>query len=160
MHRAPGIAFEDSSPRKSSIRPLLAALRHSHEQLITEMATLDALTEEKNPDRLRYSQVRWRLSRASLTRRNLSARICADLDSLVGQSDRLTLKEIRNADCELARNSAVHVGQWPADSIDTNWPDYCDASREIRRRMEAYLDLERRLLFPLLERAVAAEPKV
>lgn len=157
MRHAPIAEFEASSGREADAGPLLAALKQTHQQLHAEMAGMEALTREQSPDRLRYPQLRWRLSQASLARRNLSARIRADLEPRVEPRDRATLKDLRDADCDLARNSAAHIGRWSADSIDANWPAYCQASREIRWKMEAYLDMERRLLFPILERR---EPRI
>ena len=159
MRHTPIAKFEDSSPG-AGVAALLEALRQTHRQLLAEMANMEDLTREKAPDRRRYSQVRWRLSQASLARRTLSARICAGLGAMVEQKDRQTLKEIRTADCELARNSAAHIHRWSADRIEADWLGYCQASREMRWKMEAHLDMERRFLLPLLERPARLETAI
>jgi hypothetical protein len=138
-------------------RALLAAIKQTHQQLISEMANMEALTRETEPDRLRYSHLRWKLSQASLSRRNLCAKICDHLRPAVTKAECETLTTIQDADRELARASAMHIGRWSADSIQTSWSAYCQASGEIRWKMRAYLGMEQRLLFPIIERAARLE---
>jgi hypothetical protein len=114
---------------------------------------MEALTRETEPDRLRYSHLRWKLSQASLSRRTLCAKICSHLGPTASNEEIDILKTVQEADRDLARASAMHIGRWSADSIQTSWSAYCQASGEIRWKMRAYLGLEQRLLFPILERA-------
>jgi hypothetical protein len=134
-------------------RVLLEAIKQAHQQLIAEMTSMEALTREIEPDRLRYSHLRWKLSQASLSRRTLCAKICSHLSSAATDEESDILKTVQEADRELARASAMHIGRWSADSIQSSWPAYCQASGEIRRKMMAYLGMEQRLLLPILERA-------
>jgi hypothetical protein len=134
-------------------RALLAAIKQAHQQLITEMTNIEALTRETEPSRLRFSHLRWKLSQASLSRRTLCAKICDHLGPTVTDEESAALKTVQEADRELARASAMHIGRWSTDCIESSWSAYCQASGEIRWKMRAYLGMEQRLLFPILERA-------
>ena len=153
MRHSSSAQFKGSQPNKDGSRALLAAIKQAQGQLTAEMAKMDALTREERPDRARYSHLRWQLSHYSLTRRMLSAKILAHLEAFVSPAEAETLKTLRGSDRELARSSTAHIGRWSAEAIDTGWFDYCEASREIRWKMRAYLGMEQQLLFPILERA-------
>ena|SRR6185369_4039767 len=149
--------FESANQSGHEFRSLLAALRQAHQQLSVEMDKMDALTREPEPDRLRYANLRWKLSQASLTRRSLSARICLQLLPAIRNGDISVLSDIQAADRDLARKSAEHIGRWTTEVIYQRWADYCQASRQIRWQMSGHLEMEQRLLMPLVERAARLE---
>lgn len=153
MRRSSSAEFKGSQPKGDDSRALLAAIKQVQGQLTAEMAKMDALTREERPDRARYSHLRWQLSHYSLMRRMLSAKIFAHLEQIVSQADAEALRTLRASDRELARSSTAHIGRWSTETINIAWLDYCEASRDIRWKMRAYLRMEQQLLFPILERA-------
>ncbi|MDP9423284.1 MAG: hypothetical protein M3Q19_10740 [Pseudomonadota bacterium] len=131
---------------------LLASIRTCHERLAAEIDNMESLTQEAKLDTFRLSSLRWRLSQASLARRTLSSRLCDQVRPFLAATDLANIKQLQEADRALARESANHVGRWSAGSIEERWADYCEASREVRRKMAIHLELEQKLLFPILAR--------
>lgn len=113
------------------------------------MAVMDSVTRELVADRL-YASARWRLSQASLKRRTLWVRIFEHLVPRAGPRDAADLQSLQTANVEMLRYSAAHVGKWTIDTIEADWPGYCEASRAIRWKMKAGMGAEKRVLHPLL----------
>ena len=133
----------------------LAELRDAHRQLLTEIANMKALTEEPQPDANRLATARWRISQASLRRRCISARIRDALLPGVSAEDRASLKSLQEADLELHRRARTHVSTWTTekDKFKRAWQGYCEAAQLMLWHIDAYIALEQRMFYPIIERA-------
>lgn len=131
---------------------MLAELREAHQQLLAEMANIDALTRAPQPGTEEFATARWRISQANLLRRKLSTTIRDALLLDISEQGKATLKLLQEADQEMMLKSRAHVSSWTTEKIRMNWPGYCEASRLIRWHMDAHIALEQRFLYPILER--------
>lgn len=132
---------------------LLAALRDAHAGLRVEIGNMDSITQGRTADSLAYASARWKISQASLKRRRLAAAARQFLLAAGTDADGTQLSTLENAEQQMMRRSREHVGKWTIARIDLDWAGYCAASRLIRWHMDAHLLLERKTLFPLIERA-------
>lgn len=131
---------------------LLDKLGNAHEALLCAMEVLDGITREREFNSARFTSARWRISQASLARRTLWGTIFRHLMPRVSGEDAADLQALSQADGEMLRHSANHIANWSPALIEADWGGYCRASRAIRRRMNACIDDERRILYPILKR--------
>lgn len=131
----------------------LRKLKRIHAELIDALEEMEIATQAPSPDMSDYSHARWKLGAASRNRRSLVGKLCHQLMALADPEDAQVLKELYSDDMRMLRESAAHVGTWSLDMIETRWSDYCQASREIRAKMIERIEIERRRLIPILERA-------
>ena len=129
---------------------LFASLREAHENLIAAMEVMEQVTRQPLADRIQFTAGRWRISHASLARRSAWDACFRHLHPLVHPRTARVLEELNSEDFELMQLSAAHVARWSVDSIEHEWPTYCEASRTIRGRMAVRIAAEKRLLYPLL----------
>jgi hypothetical protein len=97
-----------------------------------------------------------------MKRRHAFRAACAALGGRVEGEEADALRRVQAADEDLASRSAAHICRWVPSSIEGDWAAYCTASRNIRNLMKRELDVEKRLLFPILERLAserAASPR-
>lgn len=132
-------------------RQLLSALKKAHTDLSVAMAAVDILTRNPLPSRAEFTNMRWQVSKASLSRRLLWGRILRYLLPKVGTSDSSKLALLQSADMELLHLSARHVDKWTAVTVEADWLGYCKASAAIRARIMTSINAEQRLLYPILE---------
>ncbi|MDV3256924.1 MAG: hypothetical protein LOX97_03915 [Sphingomonas sp.] len=130
---------------------LLAEARQAHDALFLEMAKFNDVTLGPLPGHASLATGRWRLSKASLQRRTLSARTIQFLCRRPDTAGSEAVGAFRAADCQMIKRSAEHVREWTVQAITADWAGYCRASREIRGHMSNHLSLEKELIFPLLE---------
>jgi hypothetical protein len=133
-------------------RDLLSEIEQVHKRVDEGMAEMDEITREAVPDRFRFTRARFRISSASLARRQLFNIICADLLPRVSPADAERLHALQRSDRELMAHSAKHVARWTSETAQADWASYCIASREIRKRMRDVLGQELRVLTSLLQR--------
>ena len=114
------------------------------------MEALDRITRQPLADRSRYTEARSRLSDASFARRKLLNECLQHLHPIVEPATAQALESFNRDNLDALGHSAAHVARWPADAIEREWHAYCRASREIRARMAAAIEEDRRLLCPLL----------
>lgn len=136
---------------------LLKQLEYAHAQLLQEMETIDTITRGDRPNDGAFAGARWQISQASLRKRALVARIVDFLSARLDPQSALSVREVRVADQQLLRKSAVHVRSWPLTSIQDDWHGYCQASREIRGHMGAQILLEKQILLPRLVQTAQRE---
>ena len=129
---------------------LLARLEQAHSALQAAMEELDGITRMPLADRTRYTGARWRISAASLARRTVLKDCIEHLRPIVDSTAAQALDEFNRENLQLIALSAAHVARWPADAIEREWNVYCPASREIRRRLAAAIEQDKRRLCPLL----------
>lgn len=132
---------------------LLAELQKAHRELLEQIANMEAVTGEPSYDCEKLANARWKISQASLARRTLAARICDYLMPRCDASQIAAIRSLQEADRNLLRTSAAHVGLWRTNLTEQDWRGYCRASRDVRRRMRAHIMLEQRILYGILEHA-------
>ena len=137
-------------------RTFLAELRQSHRELLAYIQQLEAMSYHADPDRTALTTARWKLGQASLARRLLATRICDYFEARCEPAQIEVLRSLRNADREMLRVSAAHLGKWTAATIFTDWAAYCRDGFAMRRRAHDHIALEQRVLYPLLEQAARA----
>jgi hypothetical protein len=130
---------------------LLDKLEEAHSSLLGAIEGLAELTRGPVPEKEQLIEVRWRVSEASLARRLLWGRIHAYLSERANREVESSLRKLQEADMLLIRISTEHVGRWTADAIIEDWPGYCRASDAMRGRLIEGVELEKRLLYPILE---------
>jgi hypothetical protein len=145
--------------QKEPTTGLLAEYEKNHADLLNAMAVMASAADAPVADRHLYSNARWRLSQASLKRRMLWGRIYRHLAPRAGPHDAAALDRIQATDVALQQQSAAHVGKWTTDAIEADWAGYCDASRTIRWKMNAHMDAERRVVYPLLAAEALGEKR-
>lgn len=128
----------------------LDQLKEAHRDLLNAIHQLAVLTAGPVPDKAELTDIRWRVSQASLARRLLWGRILALLARRVDPSAERDLRRLQDVDARLIRASAAHVGKWTANTIIEDWPGYCQASKLMRRKMIDAMAEEKRLLYPIL----------
>ena len=133
---------------------LLGRLEDAHSTLLGAVEELAELTRGAVPDKERLIEGRWRVSEASLVRRLLWGRIHAYLSEHATGEFESSLRQLQQADMRLIRTSTEHVGRWITDAVIDDWPGYCSASNAMRSRLIEGIELEKRLLYPILEALV------
>lgn len=129
---------------------LLFDLYRAHEDVLGGMEALGRLTRDPSPDEQSIGIARWKLSQASMRRRLLWARILTHLTPCADAAAKEELLRLQKLDIELLGASTAHIGTWTTDAIVRDWPGYCAASREMRWKMIARMEEEKRVLYPLL----------
>ena len=138
----------------------LGELKGAHSDLMNAIEELDRLTRGQLPSRSVVDAVRWRVSKASLSRRMLWARIQAHLSELGDACPWGDLRRLQEIDIHLLRASSAHVSQWTTEAILSDWPGYCRASELMRSRMIDAIAGEKRILYPLVKSRKTAQSKL
>lgn len=142
-----------SAATGSEAAQLLAELRNAHVRLADALAELERIASGPPPDPRRFTSVRWRLSRVSLNRRMLWAKILGYLLPRAGDCGAANLRRLQDDDIALLAASTRHVATWTTDAALADWPHYCEASRVMRSKMATAIAAEKRLLYPMLKAA-------
>jgi hypothetical protein len=134
----------------SSNSALLDELKAAHAHLMRAIDELGELTRGPLPSKEVLDKVRWKLSKASLSRRMLWSKIHCDLAPGSGEDVKSELRHLQEVDMGLLRHSTEHVARWTADRIIDDWPSYRLASEHMRAKMIEAIAAEKRILYPLL----------
>ena len=130
---------------------MLSDLRAAHNQLLICVSEMEHVTSELEPNPLRYTGARLRISQASLARRGLVHRIIKHLSRVVSSADAHALQALEATDAQNARQSTTHVSRWTVDAIQADWAGYQKGSLEIRTRIKEGIKAEQQVLYPLLQ---------
>ena len=131
---------------------MLILIEQAHQAVLESILRVEELTSRQFRTRLEYTTARFEISRASMNRRHLFHRICAEIAGSLSAADAQAVQEAKTADRQLMQASTAHVSRWTSDAVSERWMEYCAASKAIRSRMLHQLSEERRLLFPILAR--------
>lgn len=134
----------------TDFRRLHDDLKNAHSEVRKCLREMEAITSKSELDRVELTSARFRISKASLSRRTIAS-IC--LSALAGcrlESAKTVLESLRRLDLSMRARSATHVAHWTADRIEADWWGYCRASHELRNEMGKQLITEATMLFPLL----------
>jgi hypothetical protein len=116
------------------------------------LAEMAELTDGPLPERFRYTRARYRISNASLKRRQLFDRICTHLEGCLSSGNAARLRTLRQNDRDYLRHSAGYVTKWTPDAVFASWPGYSKEAKDLQRHMEQVLEEQLRLLTTLLMR--------
>ena len=143
--------------RSDRIDPVRASqlrreLEQAHDELTESLAALDDITSAERPDLARYAHARWRLSSARRRRSMVATKIYSELAQTLAADEVAVIGRMRADDSQRQRASALHVQQWTSERIAADWAGYCAASAPMRAALRDWIDAERAVLIPLLER--------
>jgi hypothetical protein len=133
-------------------KSLLARLETAHCDLLAELRAMDVITAKATPDVGRYTSARWRLTKASRSRRAVIEDAIKQLRNRASTADMLILERLRAEDIQAVRRSSEHIYRWTNEAVMRDWAGYCQASQLIRKSMRARIGLEQQTLFPILLR--------
>jgi hypothetical protein len=129
---------------------MLLELQRLHDELSASLDQLELLTNQTAPPMDRLPAVRLALTRASRSRTMLLERLHADLVGVATPADKAALEQLRAEAKDNLVRSAHHIGSWSLREVTKRWPEYCQASEQMRAGMRQRIARERRLVYPLL----------
>jgi len=131
---------------------MLAELRRHHEKIGELLTALGTLCEDRHADIVKVSAVRLELTRASRARSAfLNAVVYPKVMRTCPPEKRLALEKLKSDGLLMLVRSGDHIRRWTTREITQDWPGYCLASAAARQTMRARIELEARLLYPLLK---------
>ena len=108
---------------------LLSEVEKVYGNVIDCLDEMRQVTNGPVPERLRYTRARYRISNASLKRRQLFDSICTRLGPVLPSGDGARLRALRDKDREYLRHSAGYVTRWTPTAVFEDWESY---SREAK----------------------------
>lgn len=130
---------------------MLDKLQTLHLELLDAIAVLDRFAKSDCVQLEQLALARYNASKASRRRTQcLDTEIVPHLLVSATADERaaiLSLHAISSAQMEASR---THVAKWNIDRIAAHWPDYCREGKDIRAKMRARIEEERKILYPLL----------
>jgi hypothetical protein len=131
---------------------LLAEVENVYAHLIDCLTEMREVTNGPVPEPFRYTRARYRISNASLKRRQLFDRICRLLEPRLSAANAARLRELRQKDREYLRHSASYVTKWTPAAVFASWQSYSSEAKDIQRHMQQVVEEQLRLLTTLLMR--------
>ena len=138
--------------RRSTSAGHLQDLHTAHANLVEWMDRVDALTDVGTSHTEHFSAARWNLSKARQDWRWTVDSIQGYLQSKVDGLGKADLQAVVSASNESLRAASAHISAWSPKAILENPSFYRRASLELRTVWIETIELERRLLVPLLEK--------
>ena len=129
---------------------MLNELKNAHDDLLSGLTAMDAVTGEPLAERYKHSNARWRLSQGGLKTTMALRTIFAFLKPRVSEADAATIRSLQAAEMKLLRHSSAHVGKWAIAGIEADWTGYCIDYRAFRSILMASISAEKRILYPML----------
>jgi len=131
---------------------LLSEVERVYQYLTDCLTEIREVTSGPVPDPFRYTRARYRISNASLRRRQLFDRLCTHLKPRLSTADAARLGTLQQQDREYLRHSARYVTKWTPKEVFASWPSYAADAKDIQRHLEEVVDEQLRVLTPLLIR--------
>jgi len=129
---------------------MLTELRRAHDDLLSGLTAMDAVTSTPFAERYEHSNARWRLSQGGLKTTIALRSIFAFLKSRVSPAEAEEIRVLQAAEMKLLRHSSAHVAKWAIAGIEADWSGYCIDYRAFRSILTASINSEKRILYPLL----------
>ena len=134
----------------TDFRRLHDDLKNAHLDVRKCLEEMETITSKSELNRVELASARFRISKASLTRRTVASACLSALSGCQMESAKTVVESLRRLDLHMRARSATHVAHWTADRIEGDWWGYCRASRELRCEMGKQLITEATMLLPLL----------
>jgi len=129
---------------------MLDKLRRLHEDILSKLDELDALTSMPRPPMDRLPALRQSLTRSSRARTMLLERAYDQLIADAAPAKKAALELLKAGGKENMITSTRHIGSWTLREIGGRWPEYCAASATMRAEMRKRIRSEKELIYPLL----------
>jgi hypothetical protein len=130
---------------------MLTELKSAHDDLLSGLTAMDAVTSEPLAERHKHSNARWRLSQGGLKTTIALRTIFAFLKPRVSEAEAAAIRTLQAAEMKLLRHSSTHVGKWAIAGIEADWPGYCSDYRAFRSILMASISAEKRILYVLAD---------
>lgn len=138
--------------RAGSVPNLSSSLRKAHLELEESMEALARVTgEEVCPPSDVIARARWRLSAASRMRSNLSMEAVGALRASEPAEHSADLDHVSRLTDQIRDFTQHYVQDWTPAAVLADWPGYRRASEKKRRLLASSIELERTILYKLLE---------
>ncbi|UAK25616.1 hypothetical protein [Sphingomonas nostoxanthinifaciens] len=138
---------------------MIETLRQQHRDLVRLIGELAAVTSTARPQITALASLRLKLGRASQDRSShLHYVIYPTVERYLPQYTK-AIAQLKQQEVLARSASTKHVGKWTLAAIEQDWSGYCLASKGIRSGMLDRIDLERRVLNPMLETLQAPESR-
>ncbi|WP_183956121.1 hemerythrin domain-containing protein [Sphingobium fontiphilum] len=137
----------------------IAELRRQHDEISLIAAQLgEAVSDESAPRQV--ARLRWQLARLLMTHLALEDRLL--YPATVHSSDddtRKTAAALQQEMGDLAARFSSYMTAWSDDRILREWSAFCTQTRAMLTALADRVDSENRILYPLLIRAAADNPR-
>lgn len=138
------------SPRRWVSSAFARVYKDAHEDMLAAISAMDELTGDLEPNPLRLSHTRLRITRASMQCRSVFRKIATILSRDGAPAVSRALEALEGRHFELKELTSSHLAIWTPAQIQSNWEGYCRSSEEVRGRWRETIERERQLLYPLL----------
>ena len=145
-------AYRPESPGRQPSNDLLTEVEKVYGHLIDCLTEMREVTSGPLPEPFRYTRARYRISNASLKRRQLFDRICSHLAPRLSIADAARLRTLRQKDRAYLHHSATYVTKWAPEAVFASWPSYSEEAKDIQRHLQEVAEEQLRVLTPLLMR--------
>lgn len=116
------------------------------------MAEMAAVTQDARLDGKRLAAARWQIAKASRVRLELWGKVRAYLVPRADTGTKELLLRLTSENTDVREAGSAMIAQWYSEAIEADWPRYCEAARQIRRKQMSIVRHERRDLLPILSR--------
>jgi hypothetical protein len=145
-------AYTPEGSERQVTTDLLSGVEKVYGHVIDCLAEMREVTDGPVPEPFRYTRARYRISNASLKRRQLFDSICTRLCPLLPLPDAAPLRALREKDREYLRHSANYVTKWTPTAVFDDWQSYSKEAKGIQRHLQQVVEEQLRVLTPLLIR--------
>ena len=145
-------AYRSESTDRPESRDLLSEVEKVYGHLIDCLTEMSEVTSGPLPDSFRYTRARYRISNASLKRRQLFDRLCTHLAPQLSAGDAARLRTLRQKDRAYLHHSASYVTKWTPGAVFGSWRRYSEEAKDIQRHLHEVAEEQLRVLTPLLMR--------
>ena len=136
---------------------MLAKLLNLHAEMFGALAELERLERSDCPCRTALARARLRIARADDARaRFFEAELFPHVHAIAPDSGAAAISDLKTAAMLLRSEQTIHVSYWSPRRIFGRWPQYCGASRSLRRAQRRLIAFEQALLLP----AIAAQEEL
>lgn len=129
----------------------ISALRRQHDEIgLTGRLLRQAISNDRLPRSV--AALRWQLARQLMAHLALEDGILYPaLERSLSDETRERAIALRKETGALADRFAIYLATWSDDRIAAEWPDFCVETRLILNALDARIERENRLLYPLAE---------
>lgn len=133
---------------------MLTTLEQRHSELLALMAMMRELIASDEIDRDAVTRTRLGLGKASTARtRYLTEAVYPALLDTLADTEAARVRQLRFDGADDRARSSAHVGKWNTSAITQDWQGFRRDAATILTMMETRIALEKRVLYPLLDRS-------
>ena len=141
--------FRDQPPPR--LKPsVIKDYKQAHQEMLCALSAMEELSSKCDPNQLRLSHTRLRITRASYECRAALANIVRVLSLRKSPIVDRKVATIERTHLELRAAARQHLTKWTHEQARIDWLGYCQSSAEVRQLWRKAIDREREMLYPLL----------